>query len=78
MRGPGGVLLVSRMLIDDIRVAERPGDLAHAATLKRALRHFIEQRVAPHPRVVEQARRTPVAACLVACCLRCRRGRGRA
>ena len=45
MRGPDGELLVSHMLIDDIRAAERRGDRVHAATLKRALRQFIEQHV---------------------------------
>jgi hypothetical protein len=43
MRGPDGELLVSHMLIDDIRAAERRGDLVHAAQLKQTLRHFIEQ-----------------------------------
>ena len=42
MRGPDGELLVSHMFIDDVRAAERRGDLVHAATLKRALRQFIE------------------------------------
>jgi hypothetical protein len=48
MRGPDGELLVSHMFIDDIRAAERRGDLLHAASLKRALRHFIEQHVVAH------------------------------
>ena len=43
MRGPDGELLVSHMFIDDIRAAERRGDPAHAAMLKRALRQFVEQ-----------------------------------
>jgi hypothetical protein len=43
LRGPDGELLVSHMLIDDIRAAERRGDLVHAAQLKRALRHFLEE-----------------------------------
>ena len=42
MRGRDGELLVSHMFIDDIRAAEGRGDLAHAAQLKSALRHFIE------------------------------------
>ena len=42
IRGPDGELLVSHMFIDDIRAAERRGDLVHAAHLKHALRHFIE------------------------------------
>jgi hypothetical protein len=46
MRGPDGELLVSHMFIDDIRAAERRGDLAHAAQLKKALRHFIEGHLA--------------------------------
>ena len=46
MRGPDGELLVSHMFIDDIRAAERRGDLAHAAQLKKTLRHFIEQHLA--------------------------------
>jgi hypothetical protein len=45
MRGTDGELLVSHMFIDDIRAAERRGDLAHAAQLKKALRHFIEGRL---------------------------------
>jgi hypothetical protein len=49
MRGPDGELLVSHMFIDDIRAAEQRGDIAHAAQLKRSLRHFIEQHVAAHP-----------------------------
>ena len=48
IRGPDGELLVSHMFIDDIRAAERRGDRVHAAQLKRALRHFIEQRLAMH------------------------------
>ena len=48
MRGPDGELLVSHMFIDDIRAAERRGDLLHAARLKRGLRHFIEQHAAAH------------------------------
>ena len=43
MRGPDGELLVSHMFIEDIRAAERRGDLVHAAQLKRTLRHFIEE-----------------------------------
>jgi hypothetical protein len=34
------------MFIDDIRAAERRGDLAHAAQLKKTMRHFIEQHLA--------------------------------
>jgi hypothetical protein len=43
LSGPDGELLVSHMLIDDIRAAERRGDLAHAAQLKTSLRHFLEE-----------------------------------
>ena len=46
IRGPGGELLVSHMVIDDIRAAERRGNLVHAAQLKRTLRHFIEEHLA--------------------------------
>lgn len=46
IRGPDGELLVSHMVIDDIRAAERRGDLAHAAQLKNTLRHFIEEHLA--------------------------------
>jgi hypothetical protein len=34
------------MFIEDIRAAERRGDLAHAAQLKKTLRHFIEEHLA--------------------------------
>jgi hypothetical protein len=47
MRGPDGNLLVSHMFIDDVRAAERRGDQAHAAQLKKALRHFIETHLGP-------------------------------
>ena len=43
MRAPDGELLVSPMLIDDVRAAERQGDLVHAAQLKCCLRRFIEE-----------------------------------
>jgi hypothetical protein len=43
MRAPDGELLVSHMLIDDVRPAERRDDLVHAAQLKGCLRHFIEK-----------------------------------
>jgi hypothetical protein len=49
MRGPDGELLVSHMFIDDIRAAERRGDLVHAVQLKRALRHFIEEHLGQRP-----------------------------
>jgi hypothetical protein len=50
IRGLDGELLVSHMVIDDIRAAERRGDLVHAAQLKKTLRHFIEDHLA-HRRV---------------------------
>jgi hypothetical protein len=46
IRGPAGDLLVSHMVIEDIRAAEQRGDLVHAARLKRTLRHFIEDHLA--------------------------------
>jgi hypothetical protein len=46
IRGPDGELLVSHMFIDDIRAAERRGDLVHAAQLKKTLRHFIAEHLA--------------------------------
>jgi hypothetical protein len=46
IRGPDGELLVSHMFIDDIRAAERRGDVVHAVQLKRALRHFIDEHLA--------------------------------
>jgi len=49
MRGPGSELLVSHIVIDDIRKAEQRGDLVHAAQLKKCLRHFIEQHLAQRP-----------------------------
>jgi hypothetical protein len=49
MRGPDGELLVSHMFIDDIRAAERRGDLAHAAQLKKALWHFLKEHLGRRP-----------------------------
>jgi hypothetical protein len=46
LRAPDGELLVSHMLIDDIRAAERRGDEVRAAHLKQALRHFIDEHLA--------------------------------
>jgi hypothetical protein len=46
IRGPSGELLVGHMVIDDIRAAEKRGDLVHAAQLKQTLRHFIEDHLA--------------------------------
>lgn len=46
IRGPGGELLVSQMVIDDIRAAERRGNVVRAAQLKKTLRHFIEEHLA--------------------------------
>jgi len=49
VRSPDGELLVSHMVIDDIRAAERRGDLVHAAQLKKTLRYFIEAHLAHRP-----------------------------
>ena len=49
MRGPDGEVLISHIVIDDIRNAEQRGDLVHAAQLKKCLRHFIEQHRAKRP-----------------------------
>lgn len=38
-----GQLYIQQMIVDDIQAAQRRGDLAHAAKLKQALRHFIEE-----------------------------------
>jgi hypothetical protein len=46
LRGPDGDLLVSHMLIDDIRAAAQRGDVMRAAQLKQALRHFIHEHLA--------------------------------
>ncbi len=43
MKGQDGQLLIQRMIVDDIRAAQRRGDLMHAARLKQTLRHFIEE-----------------------------------
>lgn len=48
VREPGGELLVSRMVIEDIRAAQRRGDLVRAALLKTTLRHFVEGHLAHH------------------------------
>jgi hypothetical protein len=46
LRGPDGDLLVSHMLIDDIRAAEGRGDVMRAAQLKHTLRRFIHDHLA--------------------------------
>lgn len=46
MHGPDGELLVSHMFVEDVRAAERRGDLVHAASLKRCLRHFVGEHLA--------------------------------
>jgi hypothetical protein len=46
LRGPDGDLLVSHMLIDDIRAAAGRGDVRRAVHLKKALRHFIHEHLA--------------------------------
>jgi hypothetical protein len=43
MQGADGQVLVEHMLVDDIRAAQRRGDLVHAAMLKRTLRQFIDE-----------------------------------
>ena len=42
MQGQEGQLLVQHMIVDDIRAAQRRGDLVHTARLKQTLRQFIE------------------------------------
>ncbi len=49
VQDPDGELLVSHMVIEDIRAAERRGDLLRAAQLKQTLRHFIEQHLVAKP-----------------------------
>ena len=49
IHGKDGELLVSHMVIEDIRAAERRGDLLRAAQLKQTLRHFIEEHLAKLP-----------------------------
>jgi hypothetical protein len=46
LRGRDGDLIVSHMLIDDIRAAAGRGDVMRAARLKQALRHFIDEHLA--------------------------------
>jgi hypothetical protein len=43
MKGPDGQVLVQHMIVDDIRAAQRRGDLVHAAMLKQTLRQSIEE-----------------------------------
>jgi hypothetical protein len=43
VHGPDGEARIKRMILDDIRTAQERGNLAHAAHLKRTLRHFIEE-----------------------------------
>jgi hypothetical protein len=42
MHGPDGTARISRMIEDDIREAQRRGNVLHAAQLKLTLRRFIE------------------------------------
>jgi hypothetical protein len=46
LREPDGELLVSHILIDDVRAAEQRGDVVRAAHLKQALRHFVDEHLA--------------------------------
>jgi hypothetical protein len=55
-QGPDGELVVSHMVIEDIRAAERRGDLVRAAQLKQTLRHFIEQHLAKQPTAAQRLR----------------------
>lgn len=50
IHGPDGQLYIQHMIVDDIRAAQRRGDLAHAAKLKQTLRRFIEGHQAHGPR----------------------------
>jgi hypothetical protein len=43
IKGPDGQLLIQHMIVDDIRAAQRRGDLVHAARLKQTLRQFIDE-----------------------------------
>jgi hypothetical protein len=49
VRGSDGELLINHMVIEDIRAAERRGDLVHAAQLKQTLHQFIEDHLAKQP-----------------------------
>lgn len=49
IHGPDGQLYIENMIVDDILAAQRRGDLAHAAQLKRTLRTFIETHQARPP-----------------------------
>jgi hypothetical protein len=42
MHGPDGTTRISQMIEDDIREAQRRGNVVHAAQLKLTLRRFIE------------------------------------
>ncbi|MBK8338487.1 MAG: hypothetical protein IPL03_18850 [Sterolibacteriaceae bacterium] len=39
---PEGEKRIKRMIVDDIEAARGRGDLKHAATLRLALKHFVE------------------------------------
>jgi hypothetical protein len=49
VRTPAGELLISHMVVDDIRAAGSRGDVVRAAQLKRTLRRFIEEHLARQP-----------------------------
>lgn len=40
---PGGASEIRRMLVDDLRSAQKKGDRAHASRLLAALRHFLSE-----------------------------------
>ncbi len=42
VHGPDGVPKIKRIILDDIREAEKRGDRAHALKLKAVLKHFVE------------------------------------
>jgi hypothetical protein len=56
VKGPDGELLINHMVIEDIRAAERRGDLLRAAQLKQTLRCFIEHHLAKQPTAAERLR----------------------
>lgn len=39
---------IKRMIVDDIRAARERGDLKHAATLRLALKHFVQTHPVAH------------------------------
>jgi hypothetical protein len=43
IQGPDGALRIKRIILDDMRAADRAGDSTHALTLKLVLREFTER-----------------------------------